>query len=196
MTQPNIILGPRLKEAFSLALDLHSGQTRKTNGTPYLQHLLGVCALVLQDGGDEDEAIAALLHDGPEDQGGEETLALIREQFGENVARIVSACSDTFEDPKPPWRQRKEVHMAKWAMAPKGAKRVLTADKLHNAMSLLGDLRARGPEIWPLFNGGEEGTLWYYRAVHNMLSVLHPGPMADDLDRVVSEIEYLAAQEA
>ncbi len=104
-----------LGERFDLALDMahryHGNQKRKGTETPYFGHLLGVASLVVDEGGDEDEAIAALLHDAAEDQGGEETLEEIREEFGERVARIVHGLSDTFEDPKPPWQKRKQDYL-------------------------------------------------------------------------------------
>ena len=105
-------LSARFEDALAYAAHLHAGQPRKDTAIPYVAHLLAVCSLVLEDGGDEDEAIAALLHDGPEDAGGHETLEEIRRRFGDRVADIVADCSDTFETPKPPWRERKEAYLA------------------------------------------------------------------------------------
>src|SRR5258708_3217219 len=111
--EPTVILGDRFVAAVTLAVELHARQARKGNGLPYVSHPLAVASLVLEHGGDEDQAIAALLHDGPEDQGGEATLMRNREQFGERVAGIVDACSDTLVSPKPPWRARKEAFLAR-----------------------------------------------------------------------------------
>lgn len=185
------ILGPRFQEALTLAAQLHAGQYRKTRGVPYISHLLSTTALVLQDGASEDEAIAALLHDAAEDQGGEDALAMIREKFGENVAEIVAGCSDTMEDPKPPWQVRKEDHLSHLETAPSAVLRIIAADKLHNARSLLRDLRAEGPNIWEHFNGGREGTIWYFRSLHEILAERKPGYLAAELGRVIDEIEGL-----
>lgn len=187
-----LVLGDRFQQAFTLASQLHAGQTRKQSTVPYLAHLLGVAALVLEYGGCEDEAVAALLHDAPEDQGGEETLALIRDQFGERVARIVADCSDTFEQPKPPWRQRKQAHLAHLQHAEADSCRVVLADKLYNARSLVSDLHRQGEAAWDKFNGGKEGTLWYYQKMHALLSAKLPGELADQLGRVINEIEVLS----
>jgi (p)ppGpp synthase/HD superfamily hydrolase len=186
-------LGARFEQAFALASRLHAGQTRKQSPVPYIAHLLGVAALVIEDGGDEDEAIAALLHDAPEDQGGEETLALIEEQFGERVARIVADCSDTFEKPKPPWRERKQTHLARLGDTEPDTCRVMLADKLYNARTILNDLHREGDAAWEKFNGGKQGTLWYYREMHALLSARLPGELADQLGRVIEEIERLSA---
>ena len=160
----------RLKHAFSLALELHGNQTRKGSQIPYIGHLLGVTAIVIDDGGSEPEVIAALLHDGPEDAGGEATLARIREEFGDEVADIVNLLSDTFEDPKPPWKARKEEYLAHLEALPAddfGRKvlRVSLADKLHNVRSILLDRHEIGEKIWDRFNGGKDGSLWYYQSL-------------------------------
>jgi (p)ppGpp synthase/HD superfamily hydrolase len=182
----------RFQEALTLAAELHAGQTRKGTEVPYISHLLGVTALVLQDGGGEDEAIAALLHDAAEDRGGEETLALIRQRFGEQVAEIVEAASDTLEDPKPPWRERKEAHLAHVKGVSPQTCRVLLADKLYNARSVLRDLRLQGNRVWDKFKGKKDGTLWYYRQMHTLLAAKKPGYLADELGRVLAEIERIA----
>jgi (p)ppGpp synthase/HD superfamily hydrolase len=186
------VLGARFEEAFLLANRLHTGHTRKAGEFPYVSHLLSVAALVLQDGGDEDEAIAALLHDAAEDQGGEETLALIGEKFGRKIAEIVEECSDTFEIPKPPWKERKEAHVAHLARASTSAHRVVLADKLHNARALLRELRARGEATWDLFKGGKEGMLWYFHAIHEVLGETNKGYLWEEFGRVIEEIERIA----
>ena len=177
------------------AAQLHAGQVRKGSGTPYIAHLLAVTSLVLECGGDEDEAIGALLHDAAEDQGGEATLAEIRRRFGPAVAEIVEGCSDTMATPKPPWRARKEAFLARLPHASPSARLVSTADKLHNARTILADLRTVGDAVWDRFQGGKEGTLWYHRSLVEILRGDGSDPLAEELDRVVSEIERLARGE-
>jgi (p)ppGpp synthase/HD superfamily hydrolase len=132
---------------------------------PYLAHLLGVASIALEYGADEDEAIAALLHDAVEDAGGLARLEDIRSRFGENVAGIVAACTDAYVVPKPPWRERKEGYIEHIVQASKSARLVSAADKLHNARSILKHYRVEGEALWSRFNGGKEGTLCYYRAL-------------------------------
>ncbi|MEM6639960.1 MAG: HD domain-containing protein [Pseudomonadota bacterium] len=160
-----IALSQRFEDALVFAARLHAKQTRKGGNIPYISHLLGVTSLVLEAGGSEDEAIAALLHDGPEDQGGEKTLTDIRHRFGNEVAEIVAACSDTFDDPKPPWKARKEAYLEKLEFATESVLLVSCADKLHNARSILTDYRNVGDALWQRFRGGKDGTLWYYSAL-------------------------------
>lgn len=190
----------RLSERFGAALDyasrLHSAQTRKGTSVPYVAHLLAVASLVLEHGGDEDEAIAALLHDAVEDQGGAATAAAIRERFGDRVAEIVLGCTDTDVIPKPPWRPRKEAHLERLRSAPASVLLVAAADKLHNARATLGEYRCRGEEVWSRFNGGREGTLWYYRATVQLLRHHSAGGLVDELARVVDELEALASRQA
>jgi len=190
--EPRVILGDRYVAALELTVSLHAHQARKGNRLPYVAHLLAVSSLVLEHGGDEDQAIAALLHDAPEDQGGEATLARIRDEFGDRVAGIVAACSDTFESPKPPWRARKERYIA--ALDGKGPDvwPVTLADKVHNARTIVADLRADGPATLDRFNGGRDGTLWYYRTLADRLAVLAPGALADELLRLAATMESLA----
>lgn len=180
----------KLDEALVYAAGLHRDQTRKGTGVPYVTHLLAVAAIVGENGGTEDEVVAALLHDAPEDAGGEAQLAEIRARFGETVAEIVAGCTDTYEDPKPPWRERKERYIAHLSGAPAPVRLVSAADKLHNARSVLADYRAIGEDLWGRFNGGRSGTLWYYRAVADALA--GGDPVADELDRVVADLERLA----
>ncbi len=150
---------------------------------------MAVAALVIEDGGDEDEAVAALLHDAVEDQGGAPTLAVIRERFGPRVAAIVAACSDTDETPKPPWRQRKEAYLAhlRDPDLPDGALRVSLADKLHNARAIQADVQA-GHDVWARFNAPREDQAWYYDALATTFAERAPGPMAVELRRVVDEV--------
>ena len=177
--------GEKLEEALGYAARVHRDQVRKGSSVPYVTHLLAVAAIVGENGGTEEEVIAALLHDAPEDQGGEARLAEIRERFGDEVADIVAGNTDTFEDPKPPWRERKEAYVAHVAHAPRSVRLVSAADKLHNARSVLADLRSLGEDLWPRFNGGKEGTLWYYRALVEAFETAGPDSIVEELDRVV-----------
>ncbi len=133
MSAADRLLNERFDQALNYAIQLHADQLRKGSGVPYLAHLLSVTALVLEDGGSEDEAIAALLHDAVEDQGGLATLEEIRSKFGTHVADIVAGCTDSFEDPRPPWKQRKDRYLQHLAQATPEVRRVSLADKLHNA---------------------------------------------------------------
>jgi (p)ppGpp synthase/HD superfamily hydrolase len=188
-------LGRRFEQALKLAMQLHRKQKRKISRTPYFSHLMEVAALVLQDGGSEDQAITALLHDAAEDQGGRAILQQIKRQFGNDVAEMVEACSDSLDLVKSPWQERKERHLAHLQNAPQGAYRVLLADKICNGRSLLRNLRQDGPRVWGYFNGGKEGTLWYYRAMYQLLSAKQPGVLADELRWVIEEIEAFAQQQ-
>jgi (p)ppGpp synthase/HD superfamily hydrolase len=153
---------------------------------------MSVSAIVLEDGGSEDEAIAALLHDVIEDVPVEGTEEFIRERFGDYVAQIVRACSDATTHPKPPWRERKEGYLAHLETAPPEVLRVSLADKLHNARAILYDLRAVGDLLWARFTAASAADqLWYYRSLAEIFSRRKPGPLADELQRVVAEIEAL-----
>ena len=184
--------GKKLEKALVYAAQVHGDHYRKGTDVPYITHLLAVAAIVGENGGTEDEVVAALLHDAPEDRGGEARLTDIRHRFGHAVAEIVAGCSDTYEDPKPPWRERKERHLAHLAGASEAVRLVSAADKLHNARSMLSDFRAAGEELWARFNGGREGTLWFYRAVVDTLRVEQNDPTVEEIGRVVSELERLA----
>jgi GTP pyrophosphokinase len=186
------LLGPRFEEALAYAARLHACQVRKGTRIPYVAHLLSVSALVLEDGGDEDQAIAALLHDAVEDQGGRPQLQQIRRRFGERVAAIVEGCTDADEIPKPPWRARKEAYLAHLRTADPAVRRVSVADKLHNARAILADYRLVGDALWERFSGGRYGVLWYYRALADIHLDVTAGPLADELGRVVAEMERLA----
>jgi GTP pyrophosphokinase len=186
--------GPRFEDALTYAAQAHREQIRKGSGVPYITHLLAVAAIVGEQGGSEDEVIAALLHDAVEDQGGQARLADIRARYGDAVADIVWGCTDADTIPKPPWRERKEIYVAHLADATPSIRLVSSADKLHNARSILSDLRALGPALWDRFTGGRDGTLWYYRALADTFLRLSPGPLADELARTVGEIERLASE--
>jgi (p)ppGpp synthase/HD superfamily hydrolase len=186
-------LTPRFEEALVYATRLHARQKRKGTETPYIAHLLSVAALVLEDDGDEDEAVAALLHDAVEDQGGRATREEIRRRFGNRVVRIVDGCTDAEGTPKPPWRERKERYIEHMRQASPEVRRVAIADKLHNARAILADFRGNGGVVWHRFNGGREGTLWYYRTLVQVFRQTGSGFMVEELDRVVSELERLVA---
>jgi len=188
-------LTQRFDEAFLFAANLHRRQFRKGTGIPYLAHLLGVTALVLEDGGDEDQAIAALLHDATEDQGGRKILEEIRLRYGDRVATIVDGCTDTYENPKPAWRQRKENYIDHLRSAPLEIRRVSLADKLHNAHSILIDLKRSGDSVWRRFNGGKEGTMWYYRSLVKVFQELDSSILVDEFSQVVDSIEHISTTE-
>jgi (p)ppGpp synthase/HD superfamily hydrolase len=160
-------LGPRFLRAFQFAAEKHAGQTRKASTIPYIAHLMGVASLVLEAGGDEDLAIAALLHDVVEDCGGAPMLKEVRRRFGKRVADIVDGCTDSDTDPKPPWRERKETYLRHLKRADTGTRLVSAADKLNNIRSILTDYREIRESVWARFHGGREGTLWYYRALRD-----------------------------
>lgn len=183
------VLSRRFEDALVFATQLHREQPRKGTTIPYVAHLLAVASIALEHGADEDEAIGALLHDAAEDQGGEPTLKLIRERFGPRVAEIVEGCTDAITIPKPPWRQRKEKYLAHLPHSSASVRLVSASDKLHNARSILSDLHREGEETWTRFNGGKEGTLWYYRALVRAFRAAGNSPLVEELDRVVTEME-------
>ena len=190
--QKSAVLTKRFQEALVYAAQLHAGQTRKGSDTPYIAHLLSTSSLVLEAGGDEDQAIAALLHDAVEDQGGKKTLQQIRTHFGDHIADIVDSCSDAYSIPKPPWRERKEAYLAHLPDASAPARLVSLADKVHNARSILRDLQQDGELVWEKFKGGRAGTLWYYQKLLSTFTETNRGFLVDELQRVVSEINQLA----
>ena len=187
------MLSERFEQALVFATRLHAGQVRKGTQIPYVSHLLGVASLALDHGADEDEAIAALLHDAVEDQGGQPTLEEIRRRFGDRVAEIVAGCTDADVLPKPPWRQRKEAYIAHLEHASPSGRLVSACDKLHNARAILNDYQNVGDALWTRFNGGRDGTLWYYRELVAAFR-RHSGdtPLVEELDRVVHELHRLA----
>jgi (p)ppGpp synthase/HD superfamily hydrolase len=184
-------LGPRLLRAFQFAAKKHAGQTRKASSIPYLAHLMGVASLVLEYGGDEDMAIAALLHDVVEDCGGEPVLKEVRRKFGSRVAKIVDGCTDSDTDPKPPWRWRKETYIRHLKSADAETRLVSAADKLNNVRSILSDYREVGELIWERFSGGREGTLWYYRALLEEFR-RKPNRLIRELELAIGELEARA----
>jgi len=181
----------RFIEAITLAVKLHEDQVRKGSEVPYIAHLLGVTSLVLEAGGDSDMAIAALLHDAVEDQGGMDVLQDIRLRFGDRVASIVEGCSDSFKTPKPPWKERKEMYLAHLPKALPEIRLVSLADKLHNARSINRDLKNYGVGVFDKFKGGKIGTLWYYNELVNIFLTTETNIMAHELAQVVQEIRTL-----
>lgn len=186
--------GERFEEALRYAARLHRAQMRKGTNIPYVTHLLAVAAIVGENGGTEDEVIAALLHDAVEDQGGAATREEIRRRFGDSVATIVDGTSDTDVIPKPPWPERKRNYVAHISSASRSVRLVSAADKLHNARSILRDLRAEGEAAWRRFSAGKEDQLWYYRALVDAFREADGlEELVDELDQVVGEIAATAA---
>lgn len=185
-------LGPRFESAFHYAARLHAAQTKKGTDTPYLAHLMTVAALVLDDGGTEDEAIAALLHDAVEDRGGRPRLDDIRARFGDTVAHIVEGCTDSFTLPKPPWFERKRAYVDHARRLDRSTLRVSAADKVANATAILRDLRTVGDRVWARFNAGRDEVLWYYGALVEAFGAAGGGPLVDELARVVRALRALA----
>jgi (p)ppGpp synthase/HD superfamily hydrolase len=185
---------PRLDHAVALALADFRRITRKQTRIPYVSHLFAVTALVAEGGGDEDQLIAAMLHDWLEDVPGSSGEAL-EAQFGARVRRIVEAVTDTTEFPKPPWRERKERFIAHVRTQPDDVKLVCSADKLHNAQTLVRDLVRDGIETMDRFRGGREGTLWYYTAIAEALGDGYAHPLLAELDGVVRRLRALAGSE-
>ncbi len=187
-------LGPRLQRAFRYAAEKHAGQTRKQTAVPYLSHLMAVAALVLEAGGDEDMAIAALLHDVVEDCGGIPRLREIRKQFGARVAKIVEGCTDSFGEPKPEWVERKKDYLREVKQADVETRLVSASDKLHNVRTILADYRQDGEAIWARFSGKKEGTLWYYRALSDEYGRRSPNRNTRELEIAVAELERMVGR--
>ena len=183
-------LGEKFQEALGYAAALHNTQTRKASEVPYVGHLLSVAGLVIEADGTETEAIAALLHDAAEDQGGDATLAEIEGRFGPEVAKIVAECSDTVVTPKPPWRQRKENYIKHLDEASDSTIRVSMADKLDNSRAILRDLRREGSQVWQRFNTKDpQDHLWYYRSLLEVYRRRSDSWLVDELARVIQTLE-------
>jgi (p)ppGpp synthase/HD superfamily hydrolase len=181
-------LSGRFDDAFRYAHDLHATQTRKGTSAPYIGHLMGVSSIVLDDGGSEDEAIAALLHDAAEDHGGRERLEDIRARFGEAVSRIVEDCTDSWETPKRAWAERKQAYIHHARGLPGPSLRVSAADKVHNAYAILRDLRNSGEKVWDRFNAAPDDVMAYYEGLVRAYREAGGGPLVDELDRIVRGI--------
>ena len=185
-----ISLGPRFDAALTLAGELHHDQVRKGSGTPYVAHLLAVASLVVENGGSEDAAIASLLHDAIEDQGGLPTLTRIVNLFGPGVGAIVEACSDSTVQPKPPALERKRRYIEHLDQDTTSTDVLLvsSADKLHNLRSILTDYRTVGPAVWDRFKLGPSDQLWYYQSLADIYRRRLGGPLSTELDRLVAEL--------
>jgi (p)ppGpp synthase/HD superfamily hydrolase len=184
-----IQLTERFEQALLYANFLHRSQYRKDGRVPYIAHLLSVVALVLENGGDEDEAIAALLHDAIEDQGGKATREAIHQKFGERVTAIVDGCTETDTSPRPPWQVRKTAYLETLKKASPEVRRVSLADKLHNARSLLASLHKEGEIVWHRFNSGKEGVLWFYQSLNQIYQATGTDYLSEEFDRVMTEIK-------
>jgi GTP pyrophosphokinase len=192
------MLSTRFDHALSYASMIHRIQVRKGSGVPYISHLLGVASITLEFGGNEDQAIAALLHDAAEDQGGEVRLHDIRITFGEAVEKIVRDCSDSMGGKKPTnaadrkaeWRLRKEEYMSTLPHKLESSLLVSLADKTHNAEAIVADVRRSGPTVWERFTAEQDGTVWYYQELLKFFSEKMP-EHASRLDRAVSEMTTL-----
>ena len=193
------VVGKRFRDALVWAAELHEDQARKGGGIPYVAHLLGVASIVLEHGGSEDQAIAALLHDALEDQAHKMSAGEVRARFGERVERIVEACGDGTPDEqqdKDParWRARKRKYIADIAHKPADALIVSMADKLHNARAILEDYRDLGDALWGRFTAGRDGTLWYYEALLDAFEARGGHRrLWGELRRTVSELKNLVA---
>ncbi len=187
-----VTLGSRFETALVYAAHVHGGQCRKGTTVPYVAHLLGVTSLVLEDGGDEDEAIGALLHDAAEDQGGVDRLRDIEARFGERVAGIVAGCSDTLVSPKPPWTARKAAYVAKLETEPAEVLRVSLADKVFNSRAIVRDVEALGPGTWSRFNAPRADLAAHHRALLDVFSRRFEGPMTRQYAELVERMERLA----
>jgi (p)ppGpp synthase/HD superfamily hydrolase len=179
-----MLLTARFDDALAYGSALHRLQLSKGTAIPYLSHLMAVSVLVLEHGGDEDQAIAGLLHDTAEDQGGEATLREIERRYGDDVARIVADCTDAWTEPK----TRKEAYLAKLPSKPARSLLVSLADKAHNASAILRDYRVLGESLWERFNGGRAGTVWYYGALSETFARCLPGPLTEELQRSVAAL--------
>jgi len=182
-------LGRRLQRAFHYAAEKHAGQTRKQSAVPYLSHLMAVSSLVLEAGGDEDMAIAALLHDVVEDCGGMPRLREVRKQFGSRVAKIVEGCTDSFSEPKREWMERKKDYLREVKHADAETRLVSASDKLHNVRTILADYRQDREAIWTRFSGKKEGTLWYYRALSDEYQRRSANRITRELEIAVADLE-------
>lgn len=189
-----MMLSSRFQEALIFATELHAQQVRKGSGVPYIAHLLGVASLVLEYGGNEDEAIAALLHDAIEDQGGTPTREEIRRRFGDNITAIVDGCTDSDVTPKPPWLQRKEAYIAHIPFASPSVKLVSIADKIYNVRSMIKDYQIQGEKLWQCFHGGKDGTLWYYQTLVVAFEATGTIPILEVLKADVAQLIELVTQ--
>jgi (p)ppGpp synthase/HD superfamily hydrolase len=181
-----------LSKAFDSALvyaaELHRDQVRKGSGIPYIAHLLSVSSRIIVADGSETQAIAGLLHDAAEDQGGKARLNDIQIRFGPLVAQIVADCTDSWVEPKPDWRPRKEAYLASLASKPSESLLVSLADKVDNAEAILRDYRTIGDDLWSRFTGGRRGTIWYYQSLSDVFAQAFPCALTNELCQIVSQL--------
>lgn len=179
--------------AFAFASKLHRDQTRKGKDVPYINHLMGVASLVGTYGGDEEQVIAALLHDAVEDFIDEvpDIRAQIDEKFGPRVLEIVEGCTDSDTLPKPPWAARKQTYLDHLHALPADSPTLLVSlcDKVYNARAIVADLEVEGEILWERFNAKRAGSLWYYRVLSNIFLHKKPGYLANELKRLVEIME-------
>ena len=187
-------LSARFDEALAYAHEVHRDHLRKGTQIPYISHLMAVAAIVLENGGDEETAVAALLHDVIEDGGGDAARQEIRRRFGKRVVGIVDECTDAEVIPKPPWRERKEKYIAHLGHASPKARLVSAADKLHNARAILADYRVVGEALWERFNADRDGVLWYYNALVAAFKEGGTSPIIEELERVVNKLTRLVKE--
>lgn len=187
------LLTHRFDSALVYAHEAHRNHLRKGTDIPYMSHLMGVASLVLEYGGNEDQAIAGLLHDAVEDAGGQTRLDDIQRVFGDEVATIVADCTDSWVEPKPEWRMRKTSYIAGMAHKPDTSLLVSLADKTHNARAIVTDLNMIGKELWDRFTASREETIWYYRSMAEIFEV-RLGSHAHELGRCVAVMECQPAR--
>ena len=195
----SVPLTARFRDALDLATQVHSGDVRKGTTIPYIAHLLSVCSLILSDGGDEEEAIAGLLHDTLEDHPELVSRGDLSRRFGARVLSLVDGCTDTPPDysggPKPPWRERKAAYLRHLASAAPEDLRVALADKVDNARAVVTDYRILGEDLWSRFNAGRDDQLWYYRTLVETLGIKRPpGRLLEQLEAHVAELERMTDQ--
>src|SRR5262245_16161485 len=187
------LLSDRFDQALLYAHELHGDQYRRGTPVPYMAHLMGVASLGLEYGGDEEQAIAALLHDAIEDCGDLTSYEEIHRRFGDRVTEIVRACTDVDATPRPPWLERKAAYVARVSHEPADARLVSAADKLYNVRTVVKDFRQTGHVVWQRYTGDPADVLWYYRALVTAFRSGGPHPIVEDLDRAVTELEEVVA---
>ena len=191
LQERNEMLTGRFDEAFLFAHNIHRDQRRKGTSIRYISHLMQVSAIVVEYGGDEDQAIAALLHDAAEDQGGEPTLDEIRRRFGSGVAQIVFDCTDSWTEAKPDWKPRKEAYIAAMRARSQRSMLVSLADNTHNSEAIMSDFAMIGDRVWERFAGGAAGTRWYYSALVDVFEERLPGPLTNRLKRAIRGFDHV-----
>ena len=189
------LYGESMFRALAAAAQIHAAERRNGTDIPYLSHLLGTCSIALEYGADGDQAIAALLHDAIEDGLPTDAARKTVASFGPEPLRIVEACTDADTHPKPPWRKRKDAYLAHLAGQDGPVLLVSASDKLHNARSIVRDLREIGDRVWERFNPSKEEMLWYYRSLVTVYrgNRAHIPALIDELDRTVREMEELSS---